>query len=286
MSRQPLIYFIFMLAAMFSLTILLSGCGGDDEDSGGIDAGPQRDAGWQPAPDSGIEDAGVGGDITWIPIAGGAFDMGVDHPVTLSAFDILETEVTVFQYAECVADDVCKINATDAHCNWNGRGLNDHPINCTSWQQAAAYCIWAGGRLPTESEWEYAARSQGEDNTYPWGEAAASCDYAVMNTDGASAGCDTDRTSEVCSKPNGNTVQGLCDMAGNVLEWMLDKYQADYANIPTDGSAYEAAGTERVVRGGSLSSFPSVFMETRTRQHNPPSLQETNIGFRCARDAE
>jgi formylglycine-generating enzyme required for sulfatase activity len=211
--------------------------------------------------------------------------MGVDHTVTLPSFDMLKAEVTAAQYAACVTDEACEITATDTYCNWNEEGYKDHPINCVSWQQSVDYCIWMGGRLPSESEWEYAARSQGEDTTYPWGDVAASCDYAVMNTDGASAGCGTDRTWEACSKPDGNTAQGLCDMAGNVSEWIQDQYQPDYAIIPTDGSAYESSGTDRVFRGGSLSSFPSVFLETRNRSYDDPSLQLTNRGFRCARNA-
>ena len=111
-------------------------------------------------------------------------------------------------------------------------------MNCLDWQQAVDFCAWAGGRLPSEAEWEYAARSGGPSSSYkyPWGNDAATCTYAVMDDGGY--GCGTGRTWSVCSKPAGNTSQGLCDMSGNVWEWVEDWYHGDYTGAPTDGSAW------------------------------------------------
>ena len=103
------------------------------------------------------------------------------------------------------------------------------------WDQAMNFAAWVGGNLPTEAQWEYAARSEGEDWIYPWGNEMATCEYSVMD-DGGGWGCGEDRMRPVCSKPRGNTQQGLCDMAGNVYEWVQDAYQDNYYNAPTNAS--------------------------------------------------
>jgi formylglycine-generating enzyme required for sulfatase activity len=216
---------------------------------------------------------------------------GTAHLVTIADFEIAKKEITASQYTACVTAGVCSdINANVA-CNWDIAEYGDHPINCLDWQQSADYCAWAGARLPSESEWEYAARSMGETNTYPWGEAAPSCDLAVTLLDGgdlASGGCDTDHTFAACSKTAGNTEQDLCDMAGNAGEWVQDKWDDEiegYGHIPTDGSAYEATGTKRMYRGGAFAS-PQVMLENTNRNgHLDPTSQVVNIGFRCARNA-
>ncbi len=145
-----------------------------------------------------------------------------------------------------------------------------------------------GGRLPSESEWEYAARRGGMQilvATYPWGNAPATCTYAVMfdTVIGSGTGCNMEGVPwAVCSKPIGNTPQGLCDMAGNVWEWVQDKWDPDLSNVPTDGSAQET-GEERVHRGGWFGG-KALFLKNASRNHADPLVPAITTGFRCARD--
>jgi formylglycine-generating enzyme required for sulfatase activity len=193
-----------------------------------------------------IADGGPTEGLQWVCMPGGTFQMGSDsggsdelpvHEVTVPSFEILRTEVTVRQYGECVSARACTEPGTGTRGNWNDPGYEDHPVNYVTWQQAVDFCVWAGGRLPSEAEWEYAARSGGLDQEYPWGEERANCDYAVRHE--GVAGCGADRTREVCSRPAGNTRQGLCDMAGNTHEWVQDWYHGNYRGAPTDGTAWE-----------------------------------------------
>ncbi len=235
--------------------------------------------------------------MTWVPIAGGSFSMGSDsdsaaeqpvHTVTVPAFEMTMTEVTVRQYGECVTAGSCSTpNAYEPRCNWLEREeYADHPINCVDWQNGVDFCWWVGGRLPSEAEWEYAARSEGQDNTYPWGEDMATCDNTVMYNGGN--GCGTNRTMVVCSKPAGTTSQGLCDMAGNVWEKVRDWYYTDYTGAPTDGSARETVPDDPdpygIARGGSFESVASP-LRTTYRYGHYRTLVRSWIGFRCVKDA-
>jgi len=141
------------------------------------------------------------------------------HEVTLSGYYIDKTEVTVDDYADCVTAGACTAPSTaSSYCNWEVSGKGNHPVNCVNWSQAGEYCTWAGKRLPTEAEWEKAARGT-DGRKYPWGNEDATCEYAVMD-DGVN-GCGTDSTWNVCSKsPAGDSPYGLCDMSGNVWEWV------------------------------------------------------------------
>jgi formylglycine-generating enzyme required for sulfatase activity len=230
--------------------------------------------------------------LTWVSITGGQFDMGSDaggadelpvHTVNVPDFEMTETEVTVAQYAECVTAGTCSEPGTGTLCNWNDSGYEDHPVNCVDWYQAGEFCVWVAGRLPTEAEWEYAARSGGQDITYPWGDQTATCTYAVMDDGGN--GCGTGRTMEVCSKTQGNTDQGLCDMAGNVWEWVEDDYHSDYNGAPNDGSAWvdDPRGSYRVNRGGSFYYDSAYTSRAAMRNVGDPSDVYLYNGFRCAR---
>ncbi len=247
------------------------------------------DAGWE-GPDCSVE---VGG-IEWVAIPGGTFMMGsisgdADevpvHQVDVPAFEMAKTEVTVAQYQACVDAVVCtepNDYTVDSYCNWGQAGREDHPVNCVDWFQAVDFCSWVGGRLPSEAEWEYAARGGGQDITYPWGDDPASCTYAVM-FEGGSSGCGMGRTWAVCSKTAGNTAQGLCDMAGNVWEWVQDWYHLDYNGAPSDGSAWEIpSNSDRVGRGGGF-WHDAGGQRAAFRSYYVPSGRGGNIGFRCAR---
>jgi formylglycine-generating enzyme required for sulfatase activity len=247
--------------------------------------------------------------LVWISIKGGTFVQGQNnntdhmeespaHQVTVPSFEIMKNEVTMAQYAACMKEGPCTAPGVDTAdnddkgCNWCVEGTWDHPVNCVDWNQADAYCKWIGARLPTESEWEYAARSGGkEPGTYPWGEQEPTCDYAVFWEDGVppteNYGCKTGRTWPICSKPLGDTEQGLCDMAGNVQEWNQDWYAWGYDGAPTDGSArkWEPGAASNVMRGGSFKA-PSSGTRTRARGDLPPIARGPAIGLRCARDAQ
>ena len=231
--------------------------------------------------------------MVWISICGLGVDMGSDdgesdeapaHRVEMPDLRVLETEVTAAQYAACVADGICAMALTGDVCNSGDPLYADHPINCVTWDQAVAFCQWAGGRLPSEAEWEFAARGGGRDIDYPWGDEAPECHRAAMN-DGLD--CFTGRTWAVCSKEAGKTYQGLCDMAGNVWEWVQDwyhpDYEDDYFGPPTDGSAWEIPpGTSRVRRGGSFVGGEFYLRCTR-RGSDAPNYSGYNLGFRCAK---
>ena len=205
------------------------------------------------------------------------------HTVTVPDFEMTETEVTVVQYAECVTAGVCSAPNTCTNCNWNDSGYEDHPVNGVDWNQAKDFCTWVGGWLPTEAEWEYAARSGGQDITYPWGDETATCEYAVMDDGGS--GCGTGKTMEVCSKTLGNTNQGLCDMAGNVWEWVEDDWHDNYNDAPIDGSAWvdDPRGASRVGRGGGFGTAADYLRAANRSGFYDPSGGSYYVGFRCAR---
>ncbi len=179
---------------------------------------------------------GAGGGIEFVRIEGGTFQMGGDgeyggrpiHAVTVGSFEMSKTEVTVGQYRQCVNAGAC----TEPGDGWeNVPGVRDnHPVVYVTWNQAKAFAEFAGARLPTEAEWEYAAKSGGQDIVFPWGNEEPNCDRLNFNR------CVGD-TTPVCTYATGNTAQALCDMAGNVWEWVEDDWSGSYEGAPVDGSA-------------------------------------------------
>ena len=134
-----------------------------------------------------------------------------------------------------------------------------------------------------KSEREYAASNGSAENVYPWGDTTADCTYAVMDDTTHSDGCDTGRTWSVCSRTTGNTGHGLCDMAGNVWEWVQDWYHIDYTGAPTDGSAWVSpSGSYRVFRGGGFGNQADGLCAAY-RGYAPPSDRSGTLGFRCVR---
>jgi formylglycine-generating enzyme required for sulfatase activity len=169
-------------------------------------------------------------------------------------------------------------------CNWGVKGFEDHPVNCVTWDQAATFCAWTGMRLPTEFEWEAAARGLDAPGyglrEYPWGDPPATCALARMAQGGGAAGygCGSGgMTAAVCSLPAGDTPEGLCDMAGNVAEWTL----LPYFDYPPPGAGADEA--TRVVRGGGLADGASA-LRGAARNVRDPQAGYVDVGFRCVND--
>ncbi len=152
-------------------------------------------------------------------------------------------------------------------------GFAQHPVSLVSWDGARAYCQWAGGRLPTEAEWEYAARGP-ESQIFPWGN---EFDDARLNYTSSSDGYI--ETAPVGSFQSGASWTGALDMAGNVSEWTADWF-GPYQDVAQQSPQGPALGQYRVNRGGNLLSAP---YDTRTASRSAGSASDTNrgIGFRC-----
>jgi formylglycine-generating enzyme required for sulfatase activity len=204
----------------------------------------------------------------------GVLDGAPKHTVSVAAFEMARSNVTNAQYAACVGAGACAPAS-----NPGERFLGpDQPVVGVDWEQASAFARWAGGRLPTEAEWEYAARGAGLARKFPWGDEAPDCRRAV------GTGCTARVTAAVCSRPDGNTPQGLCDMSGNAWSWVQDRYHPSYRDAPADGSAWEEGGEDRVVRGGSWDE-PEPGLRDDFRFRVAATRRNYVIGFRPVRSS-
>jgi formylglycine-generating enzyme required for sulfatase activity len=218
-----------------------------------------------------------------VPVPAGNFTMGCgntdtqcldderpEHVVTLSAFEIDRTEVTQNEYAACVEAKACGAPL----CNWDCSKTN-YPAGCVDWSQAKTYCAWAGKRLPTEAEWEKAARGT-DGRIYPWGNEIPDCTHVNMASCGA-------RAEPVGMLPAGASPYGALDMAGNVVGMVADWYDATFYQVsPEDNPTGPATGTRYGGRGGGFKSEP-VWQRTSARDWYDLTDESEPLGFRCAR---
>lgn len=205
--------------------------------------------------------------------------------VHLSAFSIDRTEVSRAAYGACVAAGKCRPPAAQ------GQGGGDLPVVGVTWHDAAAYCAFAGGRLPTEAEWEKAARGT-DGRRYPWGDDLA-CHRANFGCFGGDGRCAEygapGHPVPVGSYPAGASPYGVLDMAGNVWEWVADRYALRYygrapSQDPKGPAAADPPGApeRRVLRGGGCCSIFGL-PRTTDRLGLPADYHDVDIGFRCAR---
>lgn len=222
----------------------------------------------------------VGMEDYWVTVPAGEFYMGSNNgegdevPVSiiyLDEFQIGRYEVTNRQYSQCVKAGICVGNSI-------GEEKSLYPVANVSWYDAATYCKWASGRLPTEAEWEKAARGV-DERTYPWGE-MADCSLANINLDDANETC-VNGTTPVGSYNEGISPYKVYDMAGNVWEWTSSFYQP-YPYNSTDGREELGIIGLRVLRGGSWYQDENK-ARVSYRFQLDPSVIYLDAGFRCAR---
>ena len=254
------------------------------------DGGSSPDGGETPAPPPGM-----------VLIPGGKFLMGCvpgdpsctpgeqpQHAVQLAAYYLDAHEVTIARYAACVKDGVCMEPTTSttsaANCNWGIVGRDEHPVNCLTWAQADAFCLWDAKALPTEAQWEKAARGGVDGKKYPWTLDKIDCSLVVWNGGAATSGkgCDHGGTLPAGSRPGNG--YGLYDMAGNVWEWVADWYGDDYyAASPAAGPTGPTFGSNRAARGGGFADGEARNFRASARNSLYPTDGAADLGFRCAR---
>lgn len=233
------------------------------------------DSGVEPPP---LEPLATPGSLVDIPP--GSFLMGCDssvhpecnadeaplHLVELSAFRIEATEVTVGQWRACMNAFACAKLPGEL-------GADNEPIVGMTVESAEGYCRWKDRRLPTEAEWERAARGP-EGGLYPWGDHAPDCERAASRTCGGGL-------VPVSTHPAGVSPEGVYDMAGNAWEWVADGYDAEYyANSPLSDPRANVPGGQRIVRGADSWSDMTILRSTN-RQMAIPSASSPLLGFRC-----
>jgi serine/threonine-protein kinase len=219
--------------------------------------------------------------MTLLCVPAGVFSMGADegeydekpmHSVYLDAFWVDRTEVTnamFMQYA----------SATGASAGGSGQADPDHPVVEVNWAEAAAYCQWSKRQLPSEAQWEKAARGA-DERIYPWGNQDPDCTLVNSYDHNSSREC-VGGVNPVGSYPAGASPYGAVDMAGNVAEWVADGYQSDYYGIsPQSNPPGPENASARVLRGGCWNNDWN-FLRTSIRKESDPNSRLSTVGFRC-----
>ncbi len=263
----------------------------------------------------------------------GKFEMGSNedgfplwkpaHTVMLDSYCLDVNEVTVARYRACVEREACppakttpsypkmesqtdeehdkEVAAFAELCNWDKPDRDEHPINCVDWNSAEAYCKHLGVRLPTEAEWELAARGT-DGRVFPWGNDSG--DHTYMNAAGtewrrwfADKGLPEPQgvmyeaddghvgTAPVGRFPRAMTQTGQLDMVGNVWEWTSDWY-ALYKDEAVSNPKGPAAGDRKAIRGGGFNGEITLWLNPAARYHQVPDAAVHAIGFRCASDVK
>ncbi|OQA87768.1 MAG: Serine/threonine-protein kinase pkn1 [bacterium ADurb.Bin236] len=241
----------------------------------------------------------VGGNTTdnpWITVAAGSFVMGCadadtdcfakekpKHNVYLSEYKIQKYAVTNSQYKKCVDAGVCttpKVSSSYTRSNYyDNASFDNYPVINVDWYQARSFCQWIGGRLPSEAEWEKAARGPSpREVIYPWGNTNMTCNIANGYVDVYCVG----DTSDVKNYSSGASYYGLMDMGGNVWNWVNDWYSDSYySSSPTSNPTGPSSGIQNVIRGGSWRNYYG-WHRVSYRDGNRPEYYVDNIGFRCS----
>jgi formylglycine-generating enzyme required for sulfatase activity len=242
-----------------------------------------RQSGAQTNPKDGLSYVWIPPGEFWMGATPGDTEAGTDekprHRVRITkGFSLSETPVTVAAYKRFVGErpQFKMPPAPDFNPKWS---KPDHPIAPVTWNEAQAYCEWVGGRLPTEAEWEYAARGGQDGLKYPWGN-------GITPENANYQGSKWKGTSLVRSYPP--NAWGLYDMAGNVWEWVADWFGENYygtlsADKPREDTPGPQSGTLRVIRGGSWNSFARRLRLSNRHRHEAHDRFDT-LGFRCVRE--
>ncbi|MBI5350439.1 MAG: SUMF1/EgtB/PvdO family nonheme iron enzyme [Chloroflexi bacterium] len=226
--------------------------------------------------------------MTMMYVPAGSFTMGSDayeddekptHTIRLDAFWIDKFEVTNAMYILCVKAGRCSApsqKSSATHSSYYGNSqFDDYPVIYVPWDEASVYCKWAGRQLPTEAQWEKAARG-GDGRNYPWGKDLP--DKSKLNFND-----NVGDTIEVGKYPSGVSVYGAMDMAGNVMEWVSDWFDIKYySNSPSQNPTGPTSGKYHIARGGAWNDT-EFFVRTSYRHvWDIPELSNNSIGFRCA----
>ena len=235
--------------------------------------------------------------ILWLPIKGGKFEMGSMkghpnerpvHAVEIQDFQMMKTEVTASQYWACVEAGACSPIPEKEGCAVLS-ALSREAVNCVTWTQAQSFAKWIGARLPTEAEWAKAAKGKTQ-RTYPWGEDKPSCAYLSHLDQNGQEGCGEPEVQAPCQYAKGISPEGLCDLAGNLWEWVEDDWHRSYQDAPNKGVWCDQDLVQghcpskirgfKTYRGGSW-YHPAERARTSARAGGTFDTVSVGIGFRC-----
>lgn len=220
------------------------------------------------------------------------------HYVYVNGYSIDLFEVSVRQYKECVKAGKCSDKMVGWYdltsfgmappvrsemCNYEQKRTDDYPMNCLTWFEADEFCRWAGKRLPTEAQWERAARGDSDKRIYPWGNDPPDCSMVVHRDPRNGPGCGKYSTHNVKSKKDGVSPYGIYGLGGNVWEWTADWYDARYYDKAVTANPTGAPnGKTKTIKGGSWNGV-DYFIRSSFRLGFPPQYRDFNGGFRCAK---